>query len=78
LEVDNKQSDIGNSMADFKIMAELGRGSYGTVYKVEASNNGLVYVMKRISMKHMKHKQQVGALKEVQILKTLTHPHIIK
>jgi hypothetical protein len=33
-EVDNKFSDIGISMSDFKIISELGRGSYGTVYKV--------------------------------------------
>ena len=65
-------------MSDFKILSELGRGSYGTVYKVESVKDGLVYVLKKISLKHMKQKQQTAAVKEVQILKTLNHAHIIK
>ena len=77
-EVDNKTSEIGATMLDFKIVTELGRGSYGTVYKVNSLKNSGVYVLKKISLKHMKAKQQQGALKEVQILKNLDHPHIIK
>lgn len=77
-EIDNKNSDIANGMIDFKIMSELGRGSYGTVYKVTSLKNSLVCVLKKISLKHMKPKQQQAALKEVQILRNLDHPHIIK
>lgn len=77
-EVDNKNSDIGNSMADFKVLSELGRGSYGTVYKVQSNKDLQVYVLKKICLKHMKPKHQAAALKEVHILKTLNHPHIIK
>jgi hypothetical protein len=39
LEIDNKHSEIGNSMSDFKIVNELGRGSYGTVYRVLSLKN---------------------------------------
>ena len=56
-EVDIKNSDIGNQMADFKIISELGRGSYGTVYKVESKKDGGIYVLKKISLQHMKQKQ---------------------
>lgn len=38
-EIDNKNSEIGNSIADFQIIIELGRGSYGTVYKVLSLKN---------------------------------------
>lgn len=38
-EIDNKNSEIGNTMIDFKIVNELGRGSYGTVYKVQSLKN---------------------------------------
>lgn len=34
--------------------------------------------MKKISLKHMKQKNQIAALKEVQILRNLKHPHVIK
>ena len=33
-EIDNKHSVYGNALSDFKIIEELGRGSYGIVYKV--------------------------------------------
>lgn len=64
-------------MSDFTIIAELGKGSYGTVYRVKSNRNEEEYVLKKINMKHMKHKHQTAALKEVQILKTLRHPHVI-
>ena len=34
--------------------------------------------MKKISLKHMKHKHQAQSVREVQILSTLSHPHVIK
>ena len=43
-------------MLDFRIVSELGRGSYGTVYKVTSLMNSQVYVLKKISLKHMKPK----------------------
>ena len=43
-------------MKDFEILSELGRGSYGTVYKVLSSIDSKVYVLKKINMKHMKPK----------------------
>ena len=65
-------------MADFRILGELGRGSYGTVYKVQSFKNNQTVVLKKISLKHMKPKQQQAALKEVQILKFLDHSHVVK
>ena len=55
-EVDNKFSEIGTKMADFKIQGELGKGSYGTVYKVFSEKDKKIYVLKKINMKHMKVK----------------------
>lgn len=55
-DVDNKNSSIGNQMSDFKITGELGKGSYGTVYKVNSNKNSKTYVLKKISLKHMKPK----------------------
>ena len=43
-------------MADFTIAADLGKGSYGTVYKVISNKDNNVYVLKKIFLKHMKHK----------------------
>jgi serine/threonine protein kinase len=65
-------------MSDFKIVTELGRGSYGVVYRVVSLKDQLTYVLKKITLTNMKPKHQQAAHKEVQILKALDHPHIIK
>lgn len=68
----------GSKLSDYRIMAELGRGSYGIVYKVEYTKNNEIFVLKKINMKHMKSKHQKEAWREVQILSRLDHPHIIQ
>ncbi len=74
----NEDSYLGSGLSDFKILNELGRGSYGIIFKVESKINHYIYVMKKISMKHMKPKHQKEALQEVLILKKMSHPNIIK
>jgi len=43
-------------MSDFAIIGELGKGSYGTVYRVKSHRDEGEYVLKKINMKHMKQK----------------------
>lgn len=52
-------------MSDFRIVTELGRGSYGVVYRVESLKDQLTYVLKKINLAHMKQKHQQAAYKEV-------------
>lgn len=63
---------------DFIIQKELGRGSFGVVYLVHQSVTKQPYVLKRINIGHIHHKYQQAALREVEILKKINHPHIIK
>ncbi len=78
-EITEAHSEYGNSMADFEILSELGRGSYGVVYKVRArKDSDNVYALKKIPMKHMKPKHQREALQEMLLLKKLSHPNIIR
>jgi NIMA (never in mitosis gene a)-related kinase len=51
----NAQS-IGNKMSDFRIITELGRGSYGVVYRVVSLKDQLTYVLKKIILTHLKPK----------------------
>ena len=69
---------IGSSLSDFKILCELGKGSYGLVYKVQSQIDNNIYVIKKMELKHMKEKQQNEAWKEVMILKKVNHSNIIK
>jgi len=77
-ELRESQSEYGSSLKDFKIISELGKGSYGIAYKVESQKQqGSIFVLKKIPIKHLNPKQQRDALREVQILRKLKHPHII-
>ncbi len=77
-EITSTQSEYGNSMADFEVVAELGRGSYGVVYKVKAhKDHDNVFALKKIPMRHLKLKHQREALQEMLLLKKLAHPNII-
>jgi len=65
-------------MSHFEVLSELGRGSYGVVYKVKALKDNNVYALKKLHIKHMKPKHQREALQEMLLLKELSHPNIIR
>ena len=43
---DNRMS----TMKDFKIIKQVGKGSYGVVYKVKRKSDGNIYAIKTISL----------------------------
>ena len=73
-----KKDDVGNKLSDFEIIKELGKGSYGTVYTVKSLLNSNIYVMKKMEINHLKHRQQQECYREVSILKKVSHKNIIK
>ena len=73
-----KPQNVGNKLSDFKILKELGKGSYGTVYTVRSFLDDNVYVMKKMELNNLKEKQQKECYREVSILKKVSHHNIIK
>ena len=63
---------------DFKIMEELGRGSFGVVYKAKYRGDNLFYVLKAIPLSSLSPSKQKEALQEVTILRKVDHPHIVR
>ena len=63
---------------DVTVVEELGRGTSGVIYKVRHLIDGKLYVVKVIDISKASASKQSRALKEVEILKQVDHPHIIK
>lgn len=66
------------SLQDFEILEELGRGTFGVVYRVKHIGTQNYYVIKKITTSMMSHKAQQQAMKEVNILKSIDHINVIR
>jgi len=62
-----KSEEVGSKLSDFKIIKELGKGSYGTVYTVKSYLNSNIYVMKKMELNHLTARQQIECYREVSI-----------
>jgi calcium-dependent protein kinase len=60
------------------IKPPLGNGMFGTVYKAKHKKTGVLRAIKRIKKDLRTAKSLDALLKDVEILKTLDHPNIIK
>lgn len=63
--------------------ALLGSGQYGNVYKgYEQRNVGKLYAIKETPISnassHIIKKKKIAAIQEINSLRSLNHPHIIK
>jgi hypothetical protein len=62
----------------FFMKPPLGVGLFGTVYKARHKESGQIRAIKKIRKDHSKAKDIETLLKDVEILKKLDHPNIIK
>lgn len=68
--VNFKDSKYGNCLKDFKMIEQIGKGSFGCVYKVLSRCTRQIYAMKKIStLSTLKKFYQEAAINEVLILK---------
>lgn len=64
-------------MDKFKKIEKIGEGTYGIVYKAEIMGTGKVVALKRIRLDTDSEGVPSTALREVSLLKELTHPNIV-
>lgn len=68
------------TLKDFEIINEIGSGTNGTVYKAKLliphnfASTDEFFAIKKISLEH----KSKDTVKEVFMLKNITHPNIIK
>ena len=65
------------SLNDFELGKILGKGSFASVLLVTRKQDRKIYAMKRINISKMDPKEKEGALNEIRILASLSHPNII-
>ena len=59
-------------------MSKLGEGTFGEVHKAESRVTGQIVAMKKILMHQEKDGFPVTALREIKLLKMLSHPNVLK
>jgi calcium-dependent protein kinase len=65
----------------YTVEKELGQGCYGAVSLVKHKSNGVAYAMKHLALKSIKGSFMINlylALREIELMKKLDHPHVIK
>ena len=78
---DNDIEQIGNKFDDFEILAKLGEGSYGSVFKVRSKINKNIYALKKANLKKLKdicQKAYDSTIHEAIFLSHLSHPNVVK
>jgi len=67
---------IGDTVGDYRILAELGRGGMGQVFKVEHAVTRRVEAMKVLSGSRPDAQHAARGLREIQLQASLDHPNI--
>ena len=63
---------------DYFVLKEIGKGGFGSVYKVLTKNGKYFKAAKRISKKSFKEEELEALLNEMGIMMSLDHPNIIR
>ena len=66
-------------ISEYELMQEkLGEGTFGVVSKARSRRTGAVVALKKIIMHNEKDGFPITALREVKLLKMLSHPNILR
>ena len=66
----------GDTIENYQKIKRIGKGSYGSVFKVMKKNTNLIRAMKVIPKNFQKDNAEI--LREINILKNLDHPNVMK
>jgi len=61
----------------FKVLKFLGKGSYGSVYKVKRISDERIYAVKETDVKSMSQTEREESVNEIRLLASASHPNIV-
>jgi serine/threonine protein kinase len=65
-------------MDKYEVLEKIGKGSFGSVTKVKRKQDGKTFVWKEINYGRMNEKEKYQLVTEVNILRELRHPNIVR
>ncbi|KAG8221003.1 Pkinase-domain-containing protein [Butyriboletus roseoflavus] len=68
----------GKAPVRFQLGNCIGRGQFGIVYRALNLNTGQMVAVKRIRLEGLKEEEVMQLMKEVDLMKSLSHPGIVK
>ncbi|KAI9371134.1 kinase-like domain-containing protein [Aspergillus egyptiacus] len=66
------------SIRDFEFLDKLGEGTFGEVYKARSKKDGSIVALKKILMHNERDGFPITALREIKLLKMLSHTNIMR
>jgi serine/threonine protein kinase len=74
----NLQNKLFISGRHFMCLEKLGKGAFGSVYKVQIRGTDEIYAIKKIKLDVDREGIPSATLREISILKSINHPNIVK
>ena len=65
-------------MENYEKLTDIGKGSFGVVSKIKRKSDGRVFVWKELNYGRMNEKEKQQLVSEVNILRELHHPNIVR
>jgi len=65
-------------MEKYEKLGEIGKGSFGSVFKIKRKADGKILVWKELDYGRMQEKEKQQVVHEVNALSKLSHPNIVK
>ncbi|KAI3400192.1 hypothetical protein diail_4077 [Diaporthe ilicicola] len=74
-----KSSFVGCSrIGDFEVLGKLGEGTFGEVHRARSRKSGNLVALKKIIMHNEKDGFPITALREIKLLKLLSHKNVLR